>query len=158
MTKKIAFFLSAIVCFGIVSCNTEDASGTKKSLTKAVFNPDSLAIVELMRAQESAWNFGNVEGFMKPYWKSDSLQFIGKKGLTLGWQKTLDNYKQSYPDKAAMGRLDFTNLHIEILDEEAAFVVGRWQLSRIADTLSGHYTLLWKKMNNKWVIAADHSS
>jgi hypothetical protein len=36
--------------------------------------------------------------------------FIGKSGITYGWQKTLDNYKKGYPDKEAMGKLHFTLL------------------------------------------------
>ena len=48
-----------------------------------------------MQEQENAWNEGDLNGFMKHYWKSDSLRFIGKSGLNYGWQKTLDNYKKS---------------------------------------------------------------
>ena len=47
----------------------------------------------LLQKQTEAWNRGDVEGFMEGYWKSDSLMFIGKSGITYGWQKTLDNYK-----------------------------------------------------------------
>ncbi len=115
-------------------------------------------IESLMAEQESAWNKADINGFMKHYWQSDSLEFIGKKGLTYGWQATLDNYKKSYPDASAMGRLQFTNLKIEDLDPQNVYVVGKWQLFRTADTLAGHYTLLWKKKNGRWVIVLDHSS
>lgn len=121
----------------------------------------SSPIVEIsntMAIQEKAWNEGNLENFMEPYWHSDSLQFIGKRGITRGWQATLDNYKKGYPDRAAMGTLQFTNLSIDVLSDSNAYVIGKWELFRIADTLSGHYSLLWKKMNGKWQIIADHSS
>lgn len=95
---------------------------------------------------------------MEPYWHSDSLQFIGKRGITHGWQATLDNYKKGYPDRAAMGTLQFTNLSIDVLSDSSAYVIGKWELFRTADTLSGHYSLLWKKMGDKWQIVADHSS
>lgn len=111
-----------------------------------------------MDTQQNAWNEGDLESFMLPYWKSDSLQFIGKRGINYGWQNTLDNYKKSYPDKDAMGRLQFTNLRSEVLDPSHVFIAGKWELFRIADTLSGHYTLLWKNIGRGWVIIADHSS
>lgn len=112
----------------------------------------------LMQAQENAWNEGDLDGFMSSYWKSDSLSFIGSRGLSKGWQTTFDNYKKSYPNQAQMGKLQFENLEMEQLAPLSAFVIGKWTLYRSADTLSGHYSLIWKKMGAKWVIVADHSS
>lgn len=111
-----------------------------------------------MAVQETAWNQGDLEGFMDGYWRSDSLRFIGSKGLTYGWQSTLNNYKKSYPNPEAMGKLKFTILAVEKLSKHAAFVIGKWHLSRKAGDLSGQYTLLWRKIKGKWVIVADHSS
>jgi len=115
-------------------------------------------ILRIMHEQEIAWNAGNLEGFMAGYWHSDSLRFIGSRGLTYGWQQTLDNYKKSYPNKDAMGTLTFNILSVETLSRKSAFVIGKWHLKRTKDELSGHYTLLWKKVKGKWVIVADHSS
>jgi hypothetical protein len=57
-----------------------------------------------------------------------------------------------------MGQLLFENLEMEQLAPSSAFVIGKWTLFRSADTLSGHYSLIWKKMGAKWVIVADQSS
>jgi ketosteroid isomerase-like protein len=119
---------------------------------------DHRAIRKIMAEQELAWNRGDLPGFMEGYWKSDSLRFIGSSGLTYGWQKTLDNYKKGYPDRAAMGGLKFTILSVEKLSRRSAFVVGKWHLTREKGDLSGHYTLLWRKINGRWRIVADHSS
>ncbi len=116
------------------------------------------AIRAIMARQEAAWNRGDLEAFMDGYWHSDSLQFIGSRGLTYGWQQTLDNYRKGYPDRAAMGTLTFTLLSVEPLSRKSAFVVGKWHLKRNAGDLSGHFTLLWKKIKGAWVIVADHSS
>jgi hypothetical protein len=154
---RIIFFISCLV-LGLLACK-ENVKKSEPIIDAAKqHKEDSLNIQELMKAQEAAWNFGNLELFMKPYWNSDSLCFIGKKGLNKGWQNTLDNYKKSYPDKDAMGRLAFDNLEFELLDDQHAFVIGRWTLYRSQDTLGGHYSLIWKKINSKWVIIADHSS
>ncbi len=121
-------------------------------------NTDSLAIRQIMAAQETAWNTGDLPGFMAGYWRSDSLTFIGSRGLTHGWQATLDNYRKGYPDREAMGRLVFTLLTVEQLSPTSAYVIGKWQLVRTKGDLSGHFTLLWKKIAGVWVIVADHSS
>ena len=115
-------------------------------------------ILTLMQEQQACWNRGDIVCFMESYWASDSLRFIGKSGLTYGWQQTLDNYKRSYPDQAAMGTLHFRVMRIEPLSEKYMHVIGQWQLDREEDTLQGHYTLLWEYKKGDWVITTDHSS
>jgi hypothetical protein len=112
----------------------------------------------LLALQAKAWNRGDIEGFMQTYWKSDSLMFIGKSGVQRGWQKTLDNYRKSYPDTVSMGKLSFDILEVKKLSDEYYFLVGKWMLSRSIGDLNGHFNLLLRKINGQWVIVADHSS
>lgn len=112
-----------------------------------------------MKAQEKAWNKGNLDDFMKPYWHNDSLVFIGKNGLTYGWQQTLDNYKKSYSSKDLMGTLQFENKIIRMLGDNTIQVIGKWTLTRPKEgNLSGHYSLIWQIKDGDWVIISDHSS
>lgn len=119
---------------------------------------DEAAIGRMLAAQTEAWNSGNLEAFMQTYWRNDSLLFIGKSGVTRGWQKTLDNYKRGYPDTAAMGKLSFDIIKTQKLSADYYFVVGKWMLQRSLGNVSGHYTLLMRKIKGRWVIVADHSS
>ena len=120
--------------------------------------PDEASVRKLLLSQADAWNRGDLEEFMSGYWKNDSLMFIGKGGVTYGWKETKENYIQSYPDTAAMGKLDFKIIEVKRLSVLYFHVVGRWQLTRSIGNLSGHFTLLFKKVKNKWVIVSDHSS
>lgn len=122
------------------------------------YGPDEQEIRLLIDDQRIYWNQGDLENFMGAYWKSDSLMFIGKSGVTYGWQNTLNNYKKGYPDTAAMGKLKFDILEVKRLSEIYFFVVGKWHLIRSIGNVGGHFTLLFKKVKNKWVIVADHSS
>ena len=119
---------------------------------------DETTIRRLLEEQRLAWNSGELEPFMSTYWKSDSLMFIGKSGVTYGWQNTLNNYKKGYPDTVAMGKLKFDILEVKRLSVMYFFVVGKWHLTRSIGDVSGHFTLLFKKIKNKWMIVADHSS
>jgi ketosteroid isomerase-like protein len=119
---------------------------------------DTSAVRRVMHLQEEAWNKGDIDGFMEHYWKSDSLKFIGSKGITYGWQKTLDNYKKGYPNREAMGILNFDISSIEQLSSGSIFVIGKWHLKKKDSEVGGYYTLLWKKKNGKWVIVTDHTS
>ena len=116
------------------------------------------AIRKILAEQTAAWNRGDIKKFMTGYWENDSLMFIGKSGVTYGWTNTLNNYKKSYPDTTAMGKLSFNIISVKGLSKKYYHVVGKWFLKRSIGDLSGHYTLLFQKVNGNWVIIADHSS
>lgn len=119
---------------------------------------EETAVRNVLEKQRQAWNTGDIDKFMEGYWHSDSLMFVGKSGVTYGWQNTMDNYKKGYPDTASMGKLKFDILEVRRLSVLYFFVVGKWQLTRSVGDIGGHFTLLFKKVKNKWVIVTDHSS
>ena len=124
----------------------------------ATFAQDSRSsIISVMDKQRAAWNKGDLEGFMQGYWKSDSLMFVSAKP-TYGWQATLDNYKRSYPDKAAMGILSFDIKKVEVMNDANAFVFGAWHLKRENDNPGGYFTLWFRKINGEWKVVVDHTS
>lgn len=119
---------------------------------------DKQQILSILDRQTRDWNRGNIDGFMVGYWNNDSLMFIGKSGITYGYKQTLANYKKNYSDTTQMGKLAFNILQVKRLSAEYYYVVGKWMLKRTVGDLSGHYNLLFRKINGKWVIVADHSS
>ena len=121
--------------------------------------PDKQKIIHVLMNQKDAWNKGDLVEYMQGYWQSDSLVFIGKSGINKGWNNTLYNYKQSYPTKEKMGKLSFDIISVEVLSKTSAHVTGKWVLKRSKkEILSGHFTLLFKKINNVWLIVSDHTS
>jgi uncharacterized protein (TIGR02246 family) len=128
------------------------------SINAMAQSSEETAIRQLLERQTTAWNRGDVEGFMQTYWQSDSLMFIGKNGVVWGWQQTLNNYKKGYPDTAAMGKLAFDIIQIKPLSTDYYFVVGKWILKRSIGDVGGHYTLLMRRIKGEWKIVADHSS
>ncbi|MFK8105181.1 MAG: DUF4440 domain-containing protein [Saprospiraceae bacterium] len=117
------------------------------------------AIQAVMKKQSEDWNKGDIAAFMEGYWKSDQLQFIGSRGPSYGWQKTYDNYKKSYPDKSAMGQLEFEVSDIDKRSRKVYTMIGSWKLSYPdKEALGGYFLLVWKKIKGKWVIVADHTN
>jgi len=119
---------------------------------------EKLEIENLLTRQVEAWNEGNLEKFMKTYWNSEKLVFVGSRGPTYGWQATLDNYKRGYPDKATMGKLKFTILDISKIDKKTVLVIGKFELTREIGNLNGHFTLVIQKIKHELLIISDHSS
>ena len=127
---------------------------TQEKITKS----EKEHIVALINRQVEAWNEGDLEKFMETYWKSDKLVFMGSRGPTYGWQATLDGYKKGYPDKTAMGHLEFKILDLRKIDTKTVFLIGRYELTREIGDLIVHFTLIIQKIDGGWVIISDHSS
>ncbi len=119
---------------------------------------DEDEIMSIMNNQISCWNKGDLDCFMAGYWHSDSVMYIGGSGLKYGYQTALDNYKKNYPNEAARGILNFDILELLPVADDAYFMVGKFYLKRTIGDAQGHFSLLFRKINGKWVIVADHSS
>src|SRR6188768_1142379 len=119
---------------------------------------DEASVRKVLSTQNEAWNRGDVVSFMKGYWENDSMMFIGKSGVTYGYKNTLANYKKNYPDTTVMGKLTFTLIQVKQLSPEYFHVTGKYYLTRTIGDASGHFTLMFRKINGKWVVISDHSS
>jgi hypothetical protein len=119
---------------------------------------DEKEILQVLEDQRTAWNNGNIKEYMNGYWKSDSLKFIGKNGIRYGWEEIYKTYEKNYPDKEAMGYLDFEVISLEFFTTTSAFMIGKWRLTCTKDIIGGHFSLIWGKIKNQWLITADHSS
>lgn len=118
---------------------------------------DFAKIREYMQKQQDAWNMADIDSFMEYYWKSEDLQFFGANGLTKGWQQTKENYFRRYPDKTAMGQLNFGIVQLNKRSKKVITLLGTFHLRREIGDLSGHFLLIWQKIKGKWVIVADHT-
>jgi uncharacterized protein (TIGR02246 family) len=118
------------------------------------------AIRAVIADQQAAWNRADLEAFMAGYWNSPDLTFFSGARESKGWQAALDRYRKAYQsDGHAMGHLEFTNLRIELLGPEAAFVRGEFHLTMPdGKTPHGLFTLIFRKFPNGWKIIHDHSA
>ncbi|MGX1928998.1 YybH family protein [Flagellimonas sp. 2504JD4-2] len=141
--KKVIFLLGGI-CLFYLSCDTSEEE-------------DKAEIMQILNHQEEAWSNHDLEGFMQGYWKSDSLQFYGARGLTLGWDKTLSGYKERYPTKADTGSLKFTIDAVTKIDSNSYYVMGQYHLTRTAGDANGVFLIVLRKIAGEWKIVADMS-
>ena len=109
--------------------------------------------------QVECWNRRDLEGFMEGYWRSPELTFYSGGTSTSSWDKTIERYRQRYQSAGAeMGRLDFSDLKIEMLGARAAFVRGRYHLKMTSGDSAGLFTLTFRKLVGGWRIIHDHTS
>ena len=145
LSISTVFFLITI----LVSCK-------QKSTYKKQEIKDKIMVVLI--EQEKNWNKGNIEKYMDGYYRSDSLRFVSGGNVRYGWEKTLEGYKNTYPDKSIMGKLTFSEIDIKVISENDALVFGRWKLHRKNDNPEGLFTLLFQKTKDTWRIVHDHTS
>jgi hypothetical protein len=119
---------------------------------------DADAIKSVLLSQQAAWNKGDIDTFMRGYWKSPDVRFISGDKITTGWNETLARYYQRYPTRDRMGQLTFSDPDVTMLGPESALVVGRWKLLRSGDTPHGVFSLTFRKVDGNWVIVVDHTS
>jgi ketosteroid isomerase-like protein len=72
----------------------------------------------------------------------------------------LDRYRRVYQSEGKeMGKLEFSDLQIEPLSPEAAFVRGAWHLTMTdGKTPHGLFTLVFRKFPDGWKIIHDHTA
>lgn len=111
----------------------------------------------MLREQAAAWNDGDIDAFMNPYWHSPKLTFSSGGEVIHGWKATLARYRKRYPSRETMGRLTFGDLHVTPLGDDAALVLGRWRLER-EHPVGGAFSLVLRRDRDRWVIIHDHTS
>ena len=142
-----------------------DPGGSEEAQAEArvVAPPVEAAAIEeeiraLMERQTDAWNEGDLVAFVADYLDSPQMRFVSGGSVRYGMDDVLQRYERNYPDRAAMGRLAFTDLEVRVLSEEFVFVFGRYELEREADAPTGLFTLLFERTRDGWKISHDHTS
>ena len=113
----------------------------------------------LLTAQADAWNRGDLDGFLAPYWNSEELSFFSNDTVTRGFAATEARYRKRYGNsRETMGHLAFENLEVTVLSPDAAVVYGRFRLQMKDSNPTGIFTLILRKQVGKWKILHDHTS
>lgn len=119
---------------------------------------DSSSVERALVQQAAAWNGGDLDSFLDYYEKSADLTFSSGGETRKGWTEVSERYRKRYPDRATMGSLQFSNLHITPLSNDAAMVLGDWRVTRETDSLGGNFTLVMRRIGGRWLIVHDHTS
>ena len=123
--------------------------------------PDTSAVAQIqavLRAQQDAWNRGDIDGFMDGYARAASTIFVSEDEVRRGWETVRQRYHEKYSDRTKMGTLSFSDIEITPLPSDAAVVLGRWTLKREKDQPHGRFTLILKRLPEGWRIVHDHTS
>ena len=135
------------------------ARSTPNSSPQAEPRADDEAMIRRVLAhQQAAWNQGAIDAFLRGYWRSPELTFSGSGGIERGWEGVRARYLRNYPDRGAMGTLNFSGLEFRFVGLDAALVLGEWHLARAQGDIGGVFTLVFQRFPAGWKIIHDHTS
>ncbi len=157
---KIAFVSIVVSTLCLVNWQSQFCNAVADPLPlpfTATVDTVSRELTQMVEKQSASWNRGDIAEFMLPYWNDDRLTFSSNGKTKRGWQATYENYKKNYPDRETMGKLTFSELETQELGPDAMLMLGTWHLER-ATPIGGNFSLVWKRIDSKWLIVHDHSS
>jgi uncharacterized protein (TIGR02246 family) len=128
---------------------------------RAAGDDDATAIRAELTRQASAWNRGDLDGYLAGYERAASTTMVGGKQPLRGFDAIAAMYRDKYGDKARMGHLTFADLEVRPLGTGFALALGRWALARDAaggGPVGGWFTLTLRKTSDGWRIILDHTS
>ena len=136
------------------------ACGAKAPPPKRMFAPaDRDAVKAVLDAQVTAWNTGDLDGYMNGYAKTEWLVFTSGGKIRRGWQETYDTYKAKYAQNpAAMGNLVFEILSIDPIGADGAVVLGNWILTNSPSDGRGVFSVVLERRPDGWKVIHDHTS
>jgi ketosteroid isomerase-like protein len=149
MVMPLGFIVSGLILLCALSAPAQNSQSTT-----------DLAVRQVLERQQEAWNHHNLKSFMSGYWNSPELTFFSGAKISSGWQSTIERYRKTYQSEGReMGKLEFSDLHIDALAPDAAFVRGAWHLTMSGGkTPHGLFTLVFRKFPDGWKIIHDHTS
>jgi ketosteroid isomerase-like protein len=119
-----------------------------------------LDVVKTVLAEERAWNKGDLATYESGYKNSPNTIFMGAQ-ISRGYTQMVEDYKRNYPNQAAMGTLEFSELEAYPLSDTFAVCLGKYHLDRSkkqGGSADGSFSLVLEKTPDGWKIVVDHTT
>ncbi len=144
-------YVRAAVIF--VACMTFIASPFLHAQSAA----EAQAIRAVLDKQVVDWNRGDMAAFATGYKNSPDILFMGSP-IAKGYAQMVERYRTGYSTPEKMGKLGFSELEVQPLDERFATVTGHFHLERTAaggGNADGYFLLVVEKTSAGWKIVRD---
>lgn len=117
-------------------------------------------IIAVLNKSADDWNRGDLDAFATSYKNSPDILFMGRT-IRHGYAQMLAGYKASYPTQEKMGKLTFSQLEVQPLDERLATVTGHFHLERTiagGGNADGYFLLVLEHTPAGWKIVRDDTT
>jgi ketosteroid isomerase-like protein len=119
-----------------------------------------LDVVKVVLAQEKAWNAGDIAGYVNGYKDSPDTLFVWSH-VSRGFKQILEDYERTYPNRASMGTLTYSELEVHSVSNTFAVCIGKYHVERAkkdGGPGDGLFSLVLEKTADGWKIVLDHTT
>ena len=146
-----------------MSAKRMHASTAKMNGDSALPEPISREIKDLLNRSMSAWNAGDLSGFMGCYERSPTTCYLSADQIVIGYPAIETMYAQRFTigSAAARGMLSLSLTRVVALGADHTLAIGQYLLSRDGDhggSGYGVFSLVLHRTALGWRIAADHTT
>jgi uncharacterized protein (TIGR02246 family) len=113
---------------------------------------EQLDVTKIVLAQENAWNKGDLDGYLAQFKDAPDTEAI-LNGPVRGIANIRTAYHNSFPDRAAMGTLEQSNVEVRELGPDFALALGHYRLQRgrkNGGDAEGNFTEIFQKTEQGW--------
>jgi len=143
--RRIATFILAL-CVPALAAQQKDQLFTATR--------QQLDATKVLLAQETAWNQGDLDGYLSHYKDAPDTQAI--LGSAARGLDTIRNaFRQNFPNRDSMGRLENSEVEVRALGENFILATGRYHLSRSrkgGGDATGTFTEILEKTAAGWQV------
>jgi len=144
---KVAGFLCATAMCVVPLC----AKQQEKLYTAT---HQQLEVVKIVLAQEAAWNRGDLDGFLSRFKDDPDTQVV--LGVRARGMTTIRNaFHTNYPNREAMGAIEYTDIEARELGENFCLATGRYRVERskkAGGAAEGNFTEVFQKTAQGWQV------
>jgi ketosteroid isomerase-like protein len=109
-------------------------------------------------AGRAAWNLGDIEGYLAGYWDSERTRWASGATVVRGKKAIAAAFRSRFPTPQHMGKIEVTDLEIEVLTGTDALVFGHL-VHTVGDAVrKGVFTVHVRKVGGDWFVISDHFS
>jgi len=121
---------------------------------------EQLGVVKIVLAQETAWNKGELDGFLAGFKDAPDTQAVLGNRAT-GMTEIRTAFHNNYPNREAMGLLAYSDVEARVLGENYALATGKYHLDRskkYGGPADGTFTEVMEKTPKGWQIIFDETT
>lgn len=117
-----------------------------------------IAIRKLFEKGSTAWNSGDIDGYLAGYWDSDQTRWARGSTVIRGRRAIDAAFKARFASTELMGTIEAPELEIEVLSKEDALVFGQLEHTVGDATQRGLFTVHVRNIGGEWFVVSDHFS
>ena len=126
----------------------------------ATVTQQQLDVVKVVLAQQAAWNKGDMDGYLARLKDAaDTTAMLG--GPVRGLANIRSSFHINYPNKDAMGTLEYSDVEARALGEKFALATGKYHLDRSrkgGGPADGVFTEVLEKTAAGWQVVFTEST